>query len=137
MCRICYLPAGDCHIPAPGVCHAGTGIIIGTRTVRVLYEIGATSDTRQPFGDCRSWWLPIKLPCTHCPTPQAHHHVELKQSTSINIADVGGSSSSGSAAEDDLGSGQHGDCSRILESIRSRVILAAHVCVPLRKLYHI
>ena len=108
MCRICYLPAGDCHIPAPGVCHAGTGIIIGTRTVRVLYEIGATSDTRQPFGDCRSWWLPIKLPCTHCPTPQAHHHVELKQSTSVNIADVGGSSSSGSAAEDDLGSRQQG-----------------------------
>ena len=105
------MPAGDCHIPAPGVCHAGTGIIIGTRTVRVLYEIGATSDTRQPFGDCRSWWLPIKLPGTHYPTPQAHNHVELKQSISISTADVEGSSSSGSAAADDLGSGQQGGSS--------------------------
>ena len=60
---------------------------------------------------CRSWWLPIKLPCTHCPTPQAHNQVELKQSTSISMADVGGSSSSGSAAEDDLGSGQQGGSS--------------------------
>ena len=26
------------------ICYAGTGIIIGTRTVRVLYETGATYD---------------------------------------------------------------------------------------------
>ena len=90
--------------------HTGTGIIIGTRTVRVLYETGATYDMTA-LGSCRSWWLPIKLPCTHCPTPQAHNQVELKQSTSISMADVGGSSSSGSAAEDDLGSGQQGGSS--------------------------
>ena len=56
---------------------------------------------------CRSW-MPIKLPCTHCPTPQAHNHVELKQSIGISMADVGDSSCSGSAAEDDLGGGQQG-----------------------------
>ena len=56
-----------------------------------------------------SWWLPIKLLCTHCPTLRAHNHVELKQS--ISMAEVGGSSSSGSAAADDLGSGQHGGSS--------------------------
>ena len=60
---------------------------------------------------CRSWWLPIKLPGTHYPTPQAHNHVELKQSISISTADVEGSSSSGSAAADDLGSGQQGGSS--------------------------
>ena len=59
-----------------------------------------------------SWWLPIKLPCTHCPTPQAHNHVGLKQSTRMrSMADVGGSSSSGSAAADDLGGGQKGGSS--------------------------
>ena len=60
---------------------------------------------------CRSWWLPIKLPGTHYPTPQAHNHVELKQSISISTADVEGSSSSSSVAEDDLGSGQQGGSS--------------------------
>ena len=89
--------------------HTGTGIIIGIGTVRVLYETGATYDMTA-LGDCRSWWLPIKLPCTHCPTPQAHNHVELKQSISISMADVAGSSSS-SVAEDDLGSGQQGGSS--------------------------
>ena len=37
--------------------------------------------------------------------------MKLKQSTSTGIADVGGSSSSGSAAADDLGSGQQGPSS--------------------------
>ena len=32
-----------------------------------------------------SWWLSIKLPRTHYPTPQAHNNVELKQSTSISM----------------------------------------------------
>ena len=91
-------------------CHTVTGIIIGTRTVRVLYETGATYDMTA-LGSCRSWWLPIKLPGTHYPTPQAHNHVELKQSISISTADVEGSSSSGSAAADDLGSGQQGGSS--------------------------
>ena len=58
-----------------------------------------------------SWWLPVKLACAHCPTPQAHNHVELKQSTSISMAVVGGSSSRGSEAEDDFGSEQQGDSS--------------------------
>ena len=61
--------------------------------------------------DLGSWWLPIKLPCTHCLTPQAHNHVGLKQSTSRSLADVGGSSSSGSAAADYLGCGQQGGSS--------------------------
>ena len=55
------------------------------------------------LGSC---WLPIKLLCTHCPTPQAHNHVELKQSSSISMADVGGSNSSRSARADDTASGQ-------------------------------
>ena len=59
----------------------------------------------------RFWWLSIKLSCTHCPTPQTHNHVEPKQSTIISMADIGGSSSSGCAAADDLGSGQQGGSS--------------------------
>ena len=56
ICRICYLPAGGCHIPVPGVLYySGTGIIIGTRTVHVLYlyEIGA--------------WLPILVAADQAP----------------------------------------------------------------------
>ena len=63
------------------------------------------------LGGCRFWSLPIKLSSTHCLTPLAHNHVELKHSTSISMADVGGSSSSGSAAGDDLGSEQQGGSS--------------------------
>ena len=66
--------------------------------------------TRSELG-CLSWWLPIKLPCTHYPTPQAHNHVELKQNISISMADVGGSRSSCAVAADDLGSGQQGGSS--------------------------
>ena len=59
--------------------------------------------TWQPFlGGCPSWWLPIKLPCTLCPTPQAHNHVELKRSISLSMAGVWGTRSSGSAAADDF-----------------------------------
>ena len=36
--------------------HTGIGIIIGTRTVRLLYEIGATYDMTA-LGDCQSWFL--------------------------------------------------------------------------------
>ena len=105
ICRICYLPAGGCHIPVPGVLYySGTGIIIGTRTVQFY------TCTRSELG-CLSWWLPIKLPCTHYPTPQAHNHVELKQNISISMADVGGSRSSCAVAADDLGSGQQGGSS--------------------------
>ena len=80
------------------------------------------------LGGCRSWWLPIKLPCTHYPTPQAHNHVELNQSISISMADLGCSSSSGSGAADDLGSGQQGGSSlRTLESIQSSYF--CHTCM--------
>ena len=91
--------------------HTGTGSIIGTRTVRVLYEVGITYDMTARLGGCRSWCLPIKLPCTHCPTLQAHNHVELKQGVGISMEDVAGSSCSGSAAADDLSSGQQGGSS--------------------------
>ena len=104
------------------VYRTGAGIIVGTRTVRVLYEIGATNDiTALPWWlpISGSWRLPTKLPCTHCPTPHAGSHVELKQSTNMSMADVGGSSSSGSATADDLGSGQQDVPLRIRESIRS------------------
>ena len=67
------------------------------------------------------WWLPTFVVAdlggcrssshAHCPTPQAHDHVDLKQRKSINTVDVVGSSSIGSAAEDYLGSGQQGDSS--------------------------
>ena len=99
------MAAGDCHIPYL-VHYTGTYIIIGTRTVRVLYEkIGGT----QYIHDSPSFVV-AKLPCT-LPTTKAHNHVELKQSISISMGDVGGSSSGGSAAEDDIGSGQQGGSS--------------------------
>ena len=104
------------------VCRTGAGIIIGTRTVRVLYEIGATYDiTALPWWwpILGSWWLPAKLPCTHCPIPHARIHRELTQGTSIRMADVGGSSSSGSRNADDLGRGQQEVPLRIREAIRS------------------
>ena len=42
--------------------HASTGIIIGTRTVRVLYDTGATYDmTALP------WWLPILVAADQVP----------------------------------------------------------------------
>ena len=90
--------------------HTGAGIIIGIRPVRVQFETGATYDMTA-FGGYGSWWLPIKLPCTHCPTPRAHNHVELKQSISMSMADVVGRSSSRSVDEDDLNSGQQGGSS--------------------------
>ena len=57
-------------------------------------------------GGCRS--------SSHAHTAQLHKHtitMELKQSVSISMTHVGGSSSSGSAAEDDLRSGQQGGSS--------------------------
>ena len=106
-----------------------------------FYTRSELHTTWQRFhGCCRSWWLPSRLPCTHCPTPQAHDHVELKQSISITTADVGGSSSNGSAAEDDLGSEQQGGSSAdpgvdAIELFLPHTWYMTHIYVPLCKLY--
>ena len=114
--------------------HIDTGIIIGTRTARVLYDTGATYDTTA-LGGCRSWCLPMKLPSKQCPTPQTYNHVELKQGMSISVADVGGRSSSSSVTEDIIRQRAARKFLCRSWSRYDRVIFAAHVCVPLCNLY--
>ena len=80
------------------------------------------------------WWLPILVAAD-----QAPRHT-LPNSTSAQARGAEAkhthiSSSSGSAAADDLGSGQQrGFPLRILESIRSSYFCRTHVCVPLCRL---
>ena len=117
------MPAGDCHVPVPGISYwywyhnrnsklaaSYSYFVFYTKSELLVYTNVHTA-CQLFLGGCRSWWLPIKLPCTHYPTPQAHNHVELKQNISISVADVGGSRSSCAVAADDLGSGQQGGSS--------------------------
>ena len=67
------------------------------------------------LGGCRSWDLGDCRSSSHAPhahAAQLHKHTRgVKQSTSISMADIGGSSSSGSATADDLSSAQQGGSS--------------------------
>ena len=103
ICRICYFPAGDCHIPVSDIWYWCRYHNRNSNLATRLFVFYTRSELRiyqymTALGDCRSWWLPIKLSCTHYPTLRAHNDVELKQSIRISMANAGDSSSSGSAA---------------------------------------